>query len=74
MKIANINQLDYLQQSGRLVCCTLFWSSDVINGVVNDELEVLVQQAVDERAAGDAFSICSEKHTFSLLTCISTPL
>lgn len=41
---------------------TLLRGADVINGVVDDQLEVLVQQSIDQRGVGDALPICRRGH------------
>lgn len=60
--------------SGENCVFTLFRRADGINCIIDDELEVLVQQSVDQRGAGYAFSICQRRTNVYLSTIIAIVL
>lgn len=47
---------------------TLFRRDDIINGIIDDELEVLIQQGVYQRGVGYALSICQKRTDVQLST------
>jgi len=50
------------------MCGTLFRTDDIINGIIDDELEVLIQQGVYQRGVGYTLSICQKRTDVQLST------